>query len=507
MKKINYVICLVTLISCFSTSTVLASDGINAESVTKMIDDTMKEADVPGLSMVVIIENQSYFYNYGFSNIKEQTKTTSETYYELGSMSKAFTALGILLLEDEGKLSLEDPVSQYLPWLKFSYNEESGIVLNDKQSYTNEMTIGNLLYHTSGIPYNSINCIPEGISDDMLEKTVATLNYMELDFPPGKMFQYVTINYDVLGLIIQTISGQTYESFIYENVLQPLKLNQTFLSYDDIEVKGELATGYKPAFFNAQAYKAPRYRGNTPAGYIISNAQDMERWMRIQAELEPVSEQFKRIILKSHQGDNSVISHGNLYYGAGWDVQKYGNLIQHGGNNPNYSSMIIIKPEISVCILTNKNSNAAEFLAQNIINMYEGKELSLYQVDYYHIIDRIFSILSICSFIIIVFLAILLLKVIFDITRKKRTLCRVSKIKIIGIFILNLDIVGIIWRICNMPNYIQQEMSWYIIRVWGSVSVTVGCVSVCLTCILINLLISVLLIYKKSHSYKVFSGR
>ena len=218
----------------------------------------------------------------------------------------------------------------------------------------------------------------ESTSDNSLENTVKTLVGTKLDFYPGDRYLYATINYDVLRYIIQLISGQTYEDFIREKVLEPLGLNNTYLFKDEAQSVGDLALGYKMNFFTAKPYDAPRYRGNMPAGYVISNAIDMERWMRIQMGIIEVSEQFNRIIGRSHVGDTTVASQGNYYYAAGWSVNIKGEDIQHGGSNPNYSSMQIMHPVdgVGICILTNMNSDAAGYLGNNILNFIQDKKIT-----------------------------------------------------------------------------------------------------------------------------------
>lgn len=87
-----------------------------------------------------------------------------------------------------------------------------------------ELTIENLLYHTSGIPFKTLGSIPKGETEDMLEKAVRTLEGIKLDLYPGSKYSYTTINYDVLGLIIQNISGISYEKYMKENILSPWQL-------------------------------------------------------------------------------------------------------------------------------------------------------------------------------------------------------------------------------------------------------------------------------------------
>lgn len=115
----------------------------------------------------------------------------------------------------------------------------------------------------------------------MLERMVRTLIGVELDFYPGQRYSYSTINYDILGLIIEVITGDSYENFILERICKPLGLDHTYLYKQDAQETGLLAKGYKTEFFQVLVYKAREYRGNTPAVCVISSIDDMARWMQI----------------------------------------------------------------------------------------------------------------------------------------------------------------------------------------------------------------------------------
>ena len=419
MKKIISIsLAIIILMFLFvNASQIFAAENIDLKNIKQneidsLVNDILRKSKTPGASIVLINENQTEYLAYGYANKTKNTEMAKNTLLEIGSMSKAFTGLGILLLEDQGKISLNDPIEKYIPWLYFNYKgTHKGKSINGT---VNDLTVGNFLYQTSGIPFKSIGYIPEGVSDSSLEETIRTLVGTDLDFYPGDRYQYATINYDVLGYIIQLVSGQTYEDFIIENIIVPLGLDNTYLFQDKAIETGLLAQGHKMSFFQSQPY-APRYRGNTPAGYIISNAIDMERWMRIQMGLVEIPDQYERIIKKSHIGDTTVISHGSYYYAAGWDVNIRGEDIQHIGSNPNFSSMLIMQPEenLGICILTNMNSNAAEYLAKNILNIIQEKNVTRYTSDTYKSLDFTFSIILSLSLVLgCLFFVLLIIAVI-----------------------------------------------------------------------------------------------
>ena len=458
-------------------------EKIDMDAIDTLVHKIMKKSKVPGMSMVIVNRSQNRYLNYGYADKDSKKKATSDTYYELGSMSKAFTALGVLLLEDEGKLSLKDPVTKYLPWFQVYYK---GVYEGKQINEMVELTLENLLYHTSGIPFRTIGDIPQGLSDDMLEKTVQNLVGTQLDFYPNERYQYATINYDVLGLILQNVTGQSYEQFMQQHVLQPLGLNHTFLFHDDAKQNGMLAMGYKMTFFDVKAYDAPKYRGNTPAGYIISNANDMERWMRIQMGQIEVSEQLRRVIRKSHMGDTTVPSQGNYYYAGGWNVHIKGTEIQHAGSNPNYSSMILMKPEteLGICILSNLNSNAANYLATNILNIIENKEITKYTADSYQSLDTVFSIVVIGAALLGGVFLVLLVLAIVELIQKKRIRTKLRGVRVAGV-LLSIPLMAFLgFCIYYLPNILVQRLSWQAVNVWGSPIIMLGCVLGFITCLI-----------------------
>lgn len=160
-----------------------------------------------------------------------------------------------------------------------------------------------------------------------------------LAFYPGEQYEYGTVNYDVLGLVIEVLSGQSYERFMIEQVLHPLGLHNTYLYQEDALATGQLAQGYRSSFFITSPHDAPDYAGNKPAAYIISSTNDMAGWMRIQLGLEEdIPEIFKAVVQKSHEGNSSNPDVDGMLYGAGWSISADRTLIEHSGGNPNFST-------------------------------------------------------------------------------------------------------------------------------------------------------------------------
>jgi CubicO group peptidase (beta-lactamase class C family) len=406
MKKI-FVTMLATLIlfAVFATPSYALSDA-QSVAIQTLLDDACRISGVPGMSISIITGDETLYFSSGYADREKRLTTSENTLYELASVSKAFTGAGILLLEEQGLLSMTDPVQKYLPWLTVEYK---GAPI-DMQS----LTLNHFLHHTSGLTNGKhIQSIPQGSTPDMLQKTVEVLVDAELAFPPGEQYNYGTINYDVLGLVIEVVSGKSYESFMTEQVFQPLGLYHTYVYKEDAQATGQLAQGYRSSFFITTPYDAPDYAGNKPAGYIMSCTMDMARWMNIQmGVVQDIPEVFKAVIMKSHQGNVSVPDVNGLYYAAGWSVNADKTIIEHAGGNPNFSTEVAILPNerTAFCLLSN-GANTNIGLVKSIKDILDGNLTQSYQISGTQLLDIILSSATIIvSILAIIFFLLGLLR-------------------------------------------------------------------------------------------------
>lgn len=185
-------------------------------------------------------------------------------------MSKSFTSLAVMQLVEAGKVELDAPVQRYLPWFHVADPTASA-----------RITVRQLLNHTSGIPANSENEQKEGFlstGNETLEQYVRGLKTLALDRPVGTSFEYANTNYSVLGLIVQTVSGQSYETYIQQHIFAPLQMSHSFASEHDAGRDG-LAQGYQ-VWFGFPVPTAQTYpRDLLPAGFLISTAEDMAHYL------------------------------------------------------------------------------------------------------------------------------------------------------------------------------------------------------------------------------------
>ena len=268
------------------------------------------------------------------------------TMFELGSTTKAFTGLGILKLEREDLIKDDDPVTKFISWFKPQYKGSDAVI-----------TIGQLMNHSSGVPLYSISLIPEGDENQTsLEETVRKIASIKLDHAPGEFFNYATINYDVLALIIEKVTGQKYEDYITDTVLHEAGMSESFFRTKESDPE-RIIPGRKAGFFGTWKYNAPTYYGNTAAGYLVSNTSDLVKWMRYASKNIPFA--------------SFPVTDSNIYY-AGWYL--YPKTIFHGGNNPNFGTQVVISRDskLGVFVLSATAGDVSVKIADGLYGMHSG---------------------------------------------------------------------------------------------------------------------------------------
>lgn len=456
---------LILFILIFITGSVAQSYALSdakSLAIHKLLDDAREVSGVPGISISILSENKVFYFSSGYADREKELPANEDTLYELASDSKAFTGVGILLLEQQGRLSMTDSVEKYLPWLKLKYQGKFVDMKN--------LTLNHFLHHTSGIT-NSRHTqnIPQGNTPDMLKKTVKTLEDTDLAFLPGERYEYGTVNYDVLGLVIEAVSGQSYEDYMKEQVFQPLGLNQTYVYKEEAQTAGTLAQGYRTFFFRTAPYDAPDYAGNKPAGYLISSARDMARWMGIQmGTVRDIPGRFQQVIKKSHQGDVSVPAVNGMYYAAGWMVNADQMIIEHPGDNPNFSSEVVLLPKekTAICLLTN-SANVNKDLVLKIKDILDGNLKQSYEISGNQLLDIVLSSATIIFSLLAVLFFFLGLR-----RRKARKPQPMTKRRIIAAMVSPCILAGLCILCCVLP--------WSTILVWQTYSILTALIALIL---------------------------
>ena len=363
--------CLVAPTSSLRAS---ASPDPDLASIDAYIEKEMRDVRIPGLALG-IVHNEKVVHLRGFGEADPAGRTvTPQTPFILASASKSFTALAIMQLVESGRIDLDAPVRRYLPAFRVADEAASA-----------RITVRHLLHHTSGLPEDSAfgPMLSNDVSDDALSDRVRALEDVHLSNGVGAVFEYTDANYDVLGLVVQTISGQSYESYITEHIFAPLDMRHSYTDQSDARRNG-LATGHRSWFGYPRPFEAPYSRAAMPSSYLISSAEDITHFLRMQlngGRYEDRSVLSPEGIAAMHA---PAIRQGtrDIFYGMGWETRSVGGVpvVRHDGTNANfYADMALnVEDRWGVVILTNfdslnLNGGRLQGLSSGVISMLRGE--------------------------------------------------------------------------------------------------------------------------------------
>ncbi|MGA8575832.1 MAG: serine hydrolase [Candidatus Cybelea sp.] len=339
------------------------SDAAAVARVDATIPTIMSAAKVPGMSIAVARDGATvYTHAYGYANLAKKTPATVETHYEIGSITKQFTATAILQLKEAGKLSLDDRLARWIP----EYPRAKAV------------TIRELLQQTTGIPnYTEANHFVKiaGTQQPSFAAILALIDKKPLEFTPGSRFSYSNTNYILLGEIVERASGTTWEAYVRKHLFAPAHMMQSGFIDDEAKLL-PMATGYvvdkkgvkvAPLFGSGWAWSA---------GAIVSTVDDMLEWdsalfrgllinqTDLAAMFAPGKEAF---------GKNST-------YGFGWviDTADGHKRIWHNGGTFGFLSANLVFPKdrMAVVVLQNADTIATpESTAQRIFEAFQPSTL------------------------------------------------------------------------------------------------------------------------------------
>ena len=335
------------------------------------IEAQMRELDIPGLAVAIVRGDDIVVRGYGTAD-NGGRPVTAQTPFLIASFSKSFTALGILQLVEAGKLQLDDPVQKYLPWFQVA-----------DPDHTAQISIRRLLHHTSGFSEieGYVKNLDRDGSDQALEAGVRRLARSHLNAAPGERFEYSNTNYDILGLIIQTVTGKSYEDYVEEHIFAPLNMQHSHTSLEAAR-RGGLSSGYTAFFGSTILYDRwmPYARTVTPSTGLFSSAEDMAQYLY--AHLHQGRGPDGTVLL-SPAGMAELHKPGiqiskNAAYAMGWTVFPFAEAaaadgpvptgISHGGEWANYKAIMVLIPErkLGVAVLMNKNQITEDAAYDNI---------------------------------------------------------------------------------------------------------------------------------------------
>lgn len=294
---------------------------------------------------------------YGFANLEWDVPNSPTAKFRLGSVTKQFTAACILLLEERGKLKIDDAVKKYMP---------------DAPAAWDKVTIFNLLTHTSGIP--SFTGFPDYASTEAIattpEKLVARFRDKPLEFQPGEKWNYSNSGYVLLGYLIEKISGQSYSQFVQDNIFTPLGMKDS--GYDsNSAIIAHRAAGYAPS--DKGLINAGYIDMSIPlsAGALYSTTEDLLRW-------EQGLFGGKLLSVASLQKMTTPFKNDYAFALAVRDANGH-KVIEHGGGIEGFNTQLSYYPDdkLTIVVLANQNTSATGDIASKLAALVHGDKVVL----------------------------------------------------------------------------------------------------------------------------------
>jgi CubicO group peptidase (beta-lactamase class C family) len=330
-----------------------------ADGVDDLVQNEMRQHPIPGLALEIIQNGKpAKIAGYGVANLEWHTPVTPETVFEIGSVTKQFTTAGILLLAQEGKLSLEDKVSRHLR--------------DTPESWAN-ITLRHLLTHTSGLKnYTGLDGF-ELTRHLTQAQFISRIGRERLDFQPGEKWSYCNTGFNLLGYVIENVSGQGYWLFMRERIFGPLGMSST-TNRDPRNIIPGRASGYETDHAGHYVNRDYDLTDIFSAGAIISTEGDLAKWnaaLDQQKLLTAAMEQAMWTPVRLNDGTTHA-------YGMGWflDPLQGRQNIGHSGSTSGFSASLQRFPEagLAVIVLTNSDeTGVATKLAKEIALAYLGK--------------------------------------------------------------------------------------------------------------------------------------
>lgn len=327
--------------------------GGDVEALDAYITGQMSKHGIQGLSLAVT-SGTEILYLTGYGTAGQGRPMTPQTPMYIGSQSKSVTGLAVAQLIEQGRISPNDPVRIYIPWFRVADEDAS-----------QRITVNHLLHHTSGLSEAGFTAIlPEDASK---EDAVRALASARLTAPVGEKHQYFNVGYDVLAVVIQNVTGMTFEQYIQENIFDPLEMTHTYTDPALARADG-LSQGHSRFFGFTLPQRQPHRVFEVSAGFIISTAEDMAHYV-IAMDNGGI---YKGNRVLSPEGMNMLFTPVQGY-GMGWHVEP--GHISHGGANETFKTFVDIYPlrDMSIVLLINQGYMLDHFIsAQQIFNGVEA---------------------------------------------------------------------------------------------------------------------------------------
>jgi CubicO group peptidase (beta-lactamase class C family) len=321
-----------------------------ADPVDDIVNAQLKRQGVPGVSVAIVRDGTIVkAEGYGLANVELNVRATSDTVYQIGSVSKQFIAAGIMLLVQDGKVNLDDNASQYLA---------------DTPASWEAITLRHLLTHTAGIVNEPPGFDPFKVQSDA--DLVKSAYSAPLRFAPGADWAYSNTGYFALATIIRTVSGEPWDEFLRRRLFQPLAMTSTRTT--TMEIVPNRAGGY--ARIDGRTSNAPPMLGVRPSGAFLSTVLDLAKW---DAALNAGS--LLTAATRNQMWTPVRLTGGRLHpYGFGWHVDTVAGhkRVHHSGTMGGFRATMhrYVDDKLTVIVLANAGNADPDSIARLIAESY-----------------------------------------------------------------------------------------------------------------------------------------
>ena len=311
------------------------------EKLQPLIQDFLRKQEIPGFA-IALIDDGKVVYEKGFGvlSLKGQDPTTPRSLFHMASITKPFVATAVMQLVEKGKIRLDDPITEYLPYFE----------LDDPRAKT--ITIQQLLTHTSGMPdVADYEWDKPQYDDGALERYVRSLTDQKLVFDPGSRFQYSNMAYEILGDVVAKASGMTFEEYCKKNILEPLGMADSTMLVKETS-PGLMTWGHeldgrgKP--FPSAVY--PYNRAHTPSSNLHSSVRDMSKWAIANLHggegiLAPATHEQMWTAKREITPEGPDVRRQAI--GLSWflGTHRGRRIVSHGGGDTGYITDLVMIPE------------------------------------------------------------------------------------------------------------------------------------------------------------------
>lgn len=383
-----FVIPVSTVVAQDRSPVVASAPNALASELDAYIAKARQEWQVPGLA-VAVVKDDAVLLSKGFGQkqVGGSDAVDADTLFAIASNSKAFTAAALAILVDEGKLKWDDHVRTHLPWFK----------LKDPFA-SNDIRVRDLLCHRSGLGTFSGDLLWWGTPytpKEILERAAQ----LEPASPFRSSFGYSNLMFLAAGEVITAVSGKSWPEFVRERIAVPLEMKRTIFTVRDLPSMKNYAVPHKTYLDRSQPIEWMNWDAMGAAGGVISSANDMSQWLRLQLRQGELSENRRLFSLQqSHEMWQSQTpirlssrtskrfpSTHFKSYGLGWALSDYRGfkVVGHGGGYDGMYSQVLMVPEqkLGVVVLTNSMTGISEMLAYHVIDRVLGGELQDWSSD------------------------------------------------------------------------------------------------------------------------------